>query len=93
MHEAIEQLRFWHARRVADIAIDLHLDQKKTYKRIDKLLAKLRAALERAGVSRSVVEDLFTHGDQEISMRENGDRGPSEPVTGNFGSEKRRLSP
>src|ERR1051326_1008436 len=32
----ILQLRFWHARRVADIATDLHLDQKKTYKRIDR---------------------------------------------------------
>jgi len=88
----ILQLRFWHARRVADIATDLHLDQKKTYKRIDKLLARLRVALERAGVSRAVVEDLFTHGDQEISMRENPPTSPSDPVTGNFGSE-RRLSP
>jgi RNA polymerase sigma factor for flagellar operon FliA len=89
----ILQLRFWHARRVADIAADLHLDQKKTYKRIDKLLFKLRAALERAGVSREVVEDLLTHGDQEISMRENPPTSPSDPAKGNFGSERRRLSP
>jgi RNA polymerase sigma factor for flagellar operon FliA len=88
----ILQLRFWHARRVADIATDLHLDPKKTYKRIDKLLARLRAALEHAGISRAVVEDLFTHGDQEISMREKPPSGPSDPVTGNFGS-ARRLSP
>lgn len=88
----ILQLRFWHARRVADIAADLHLDPKKTYKRIEKLLAKLRAALEHAGVSRAIAEDLLTHGDQEISMRENRPASPSDPVTGNFGSE-RRLSP
>jgi len=87
----ILQLRFWHARRVADIAADLHLDQKKTYKRIDKLLFKLRTALERAGVSRAVVEDLLTHGDQEISMQENPPISPSKPTKGNFGS-GRRLS-
>jgi RNA polymerase sigma factor for flagellar operon FliA len=87
----ILQMRFWNARRVADIAADLHLDQKKTYKRIDKLLAKLRAALEHAGVSRSVAEDLVTHGDHGLEFRENPPTGPSKPVTGNFGSE-RRLS-
>jgi RNA polymerase sigma factor (sigma-70 family) len=88
----ILQLRFWHARRVADIATDLHLDQKKTYKRIDKLLARLRGALERAGLSRSIIEDVVTHGDHEIHLGENPDPSPSEPVTGNFGSD-RRLSP
>lgn len=88
----ILRLRFWHARKVAEIAADLHLDQKKTYKRIDKLLFKLRTALERAGVSRAVAEDLLTHGDQEITMRENPPTSPSDPVKGNFGS-ARRLSP
>jgi hypothetical protein len=87
----ILQLRFWHARRVADIASDLHLDQKKTYKRIDKLLARLRAALEHAGVSRAIADDLVTHGDHDLHLRENPDPSPSESITGNFGS-KRRLS-
>jgi len=86
----ILQLRFWHARRVADIAADLHLDQKKTYKRIDKLLAKLRAALEHAGVSRTVAEDLVTHGDHDLHLRENPPISPSHR-TGNSGS-ARRLS-
>jgi RNA polymerase sigma factor for flagellar operon FliA len=86
----ILQLRFWHARRVADIAADLRLDQKKTYKRIDKLLSKLRAALEHAGVSRAVAEDLLTHGDQEITMRENPSTSPSDPMKGNSGSNRRQ---
>ncbi|MCU1245239.1 MAG: polymerase sigma factor for flagellar operon FliA, partial [Acidobacteria bacterium] len=64
--QLILQMRFWRTCRVPEIAFTLHLDPKKTYKRIDKLLGRLRIELERAGVSRADVEEHFAHRDQEI---------------------------
>lgn len=64
----ILQLRFWDARTVPDIARALHIDQKKLYKRFDKLLAVLRHALERAGVTKEDIGRLLTRGDQEIRL-------------------------
>jgi hypothetical protein len=90
----ILKLRFWNARRVADIAETLHLDQKKTYKRIDKLLARLRGALEQAGVSREVIDDLLAH-DRVVeiaSMRENPPTRPSNGTAGDTGGGESRLS-
>ena len=89
--QLILRMRFWHDRRVADIAADLHLDQKKTYKRIDKLLHKLLIALERAGVSKEIAENLVVHSDYEIHIRENDPTRPSNVQAGDFGDE-RRLS-
>jgi len=40
--QIILKMRFWHAAKVPDIAAALHVDQKKLYKRIDKLIATLR---------------------------------------------------
>jgi RNA polymerase sigma factor (sigma-70 family) len=62
------QMRFWDSRKVPDIASLLHLDQKKTYKRLDKLLVVLRRGLESAGLSKSDVAGLLTRGDQEIHL-------------------------
>ena len=50
--QLILQMRFWHARRVPDIARILHLDQKKLFKRLDRLFRELRRELESANVSR-----------------------------------------
>lgn len=47
--QLILQMRFWHGQRVPDIARTLHLDQKKLYKRLDRLFLILRRELERAG--------------------------------------------
>jgi RNA polymerase sigma factor for flagellar operon FliA len=55
----ILQLRFWKLCKVPEIAEILHLDQKKLYKRLDKLFAVLRRALESAGIGRSDVEALL----------------------------------
>lgn len=90
----IFKLRFWNGQRVADIAETLHLDQKKTYKRIDKLLARLRAALEQAGVNRDVIDDLLAH-DRVVeidSMRENPSTRPSNGTAGDTGGGESRLS-
>lgn len=62
----ILQMRFWDARKVPEIARDLHIEQKKIYKRLDKLCVELRRGLERAGVTRSDVAGLLNRGDQEI---------------------------
>lgn len=62
----ILQMRFWHSRKVPDIARDLHMEQKKIYKRLDKLYGTLRRGLERAGVSQSDVAGLLSRGDQDM---------------------------
>jgi RNA polymerase sigma factor for flagellar operon FliA len=62
----ILQMRFWDALKVPDIARRLHVEQKKVYKRLDKLFGQLRKGLERAGVGREQVGTLLARGDQEI---------------------------
>jgi RNA polymerase sigma factor (sigma-70 family) len=63
----ILQMRFWDSRRVPDIARTLHLDQKKLYKRLDRLFALLRRELESAGLSHSDIAGLLSGVDQEES--------------------------
>jgi RNA polymerase sigma factor for flagellar operon FliA len=90
----ILKMRFWSAQRVADIAGTLHLDAKKTYKRIDKLLGKLRTSLERAGIGRKEIDDLFAHGDRPVelvSAEGISSSRPSKPA-GDFGGGESRLS-
>jgi RNA polymerase sigma factor (sigma-70 family) len=62
----ILQMRFWHSLKVPDIARRLHIEQKRLYKRLDRLYATLRRALESAGVAKSDVSTLLTRGDTEI---------------------------
>ncbi len=64
----ILQLRFWDSLKVPEIARITGIDQKKIYKRLDKLFATLRRALESAGVSRADVDKLLGRGDQEIRL-------------------------
>lgn len=64
----ILQMRFWDARKVPEIARTLHIEQKKIYKRLDKLFGVLRRGLEEAGVSKSDVAELLTYGDQEMTV-------------------------
>lgn len=62
----ILQMRFWDARKVPEIARCLHVDQKKLYKRLDRLFGALRNALELAGVGKAEVGTLLSRGDQDI---------------------------
>lgn len=64
----ILQMRFWHALKVPEIAQTLHLDQKKIYKRLDRIFAGLRRGLEQAGVDRGAIAGLLCRGDQELSI-------------------------
>lgn len=77
--QLILKLRFWGARRVPDIARALGLDQRKIYKRIERLLLKMRSALQAGGVSRSDIDEILARNDQEIRMEsgENLTAGPS----------------
>ena len=52
-------LRFEDGRTVAEIAITLDLEQKALYRRVDKLLAKLRDALEAEGIDAAAVLDIL----------------------------------
>ena len=62
----ILQMRFWHALKVPDIARRLHIEQKKLYKRLDRLFGTMRRALESAGIAKSDVSILLTRGDTDI---------------------------
>jgi RNA polymerase sigma factor (sigma-70 family) len=64
----ILEMRFWDALRVPDIAQRLHLDQKKLYKRLERLFVILRKGLEEAGVSQADVAGLLVGGDEEIRL-------------------------
>lgn len=87
----ILKMKFWSAQRVADIAETLHLDQKKTYKRIDKLLARMRTSLESAGVGRRDIDDLLAHDRViEIPLGEMASTSPSNATAGKFGTGRKR---
>jgi RNA polymerase sigma factor for flagellar operon FliA len=77
--QLILRMRFWSAKRVPEISEMLHLDQKKLYKRIDRLLVALRRELEAAGVSRGEIDDLIESGAVEI--REPRRSQQTEPVS------------
>lgn len=62
----ILQLRFWQSLKVPDIAQRLQIEQKKLYKRLDRLFVSMRRALEQVGVGKSDIGTLLTRGDQEI---------------------------
>jgi RNA polymerase sigma factor (sigma-70 family) len=64
----ILQMRFWEALKVPEIARTLHIEQKKLYKRLEKLFGTLRRGLESAGVSKRDVGNLLSRGDHEISL-------------------------
>ena len=70
------EMRFWHARKVPDIARQLHLDQKKLYKRLERLFGTMRSALERVGLGKEELGMLLSRGDQEIHfdlLQKNGE--------------------
>lgn len=84
----ILRMRFWESRKVPEIAQRLHIEQKKLYKRLDKLFASMRVALEREGIERRDIDMLVSGGDQEIRFHflhaapGNGYAGPSHRADG-----------
>lgn len=62
----ILQLRFWQALKVPDIAERLQIEQKKIYKRLDRLFELMRKELEKAGVQKTMIVALLCRADQEL---------------------------
>jgi DNA-directed RNA polymerase specialized sigma24 family protein len=61
-HQLVLRMRFEDAVSVADIARALHLNQKRLYRTIEQLLARIGADLEAEGISRSDVSALLSDG-------------------------------
>lgn len=88
----ILQMRFWHALKVPDIARQLHVEQKKVYKRLDRLFGVMRTALEHAGIGKADVGTLLGRGDQEIHfglLGKEGEIRPFRPSNGRGGEDVR----
>ncbi|MEO8033285.1 MAG: sigma-70 family RNA polymerase sigma factor [Acidobacteriota bacterium] len=92
--QMILRLRFWQARKAPEIATALHIDQKKVYKRLDRLMATLRRALERSGIGKGDIDGLLTGADQELQLTaiQEGKTSvrPSDSTDGIGGGESRR---
>ena len=58
----ILKMRFEDSVPVADIARALHLNQKRLYRTVEQLLAKMRKSLEADGISRDEIASLFAGG-------------------------------
>jgi RNA polymerase sigma factor (sigma-70 family) len=59
--------RFLNGNSVIDIAKESCQDAKKLYRRLERLLARLRAKLEMQGIRYSQVQDLLADGDAELT--------------------------
>jgi hypothetical protein len=66
--QVILRMRFWNARTIPQIARSLKIDDKKLYKRINKLLAQLKFTLEDAGVKSNDACELLDHPDHELAF-------------------------
>jgi RNA polymerase sigma factor (sigma-70 family) len=60
--QLVLRMRFEDAVSVADIARALHVNQKRLYRTIEQLLARIGADLEAEGISRSDVSALLSEG-------------------------------
>lgn len=76
--QMILRMRFCNGRKVPEIGRALRLDDKKLYKRIDKLLAQLKLALEQAGIPGDAVCELLEHPDHELSFTFSAAEGKAE---------------
>lgn len=74
----ILKMRFEDGVPVADIARALHLNQKRLYRTIERLLAQLGARLEADGISRSEVRELFADGG--LAWSEDSEAGGGAPA-------------
>ena len=77
--QLILKMRFEDAVPVADIARALHLNQKRLYRTIERLLAQIGDQLESEGISRTDVRELFENGMVDWSQDEESalSSGPS----------------
>ena len=90
----ILQMRFWNNRKVPEIASALRIEAKRLYKKIDRLLETLRAALENAGIDRETIADLLDRPDHELSFFAGGKSSArhSHNPDGEFGKGESRVT-
>jgi RNA polymerase sigma factor (sigma-70 family) len=87
--QLILKMRFEDAVSVADIARALHLNQKRLYRTIERLLARIGEALEAEGIAHSDVSTLFSDAvlswNQDCeSEAEDGAARPAEVTRGSW---------
>jgi RNA polymerase sigma factor (sigma-70 family) len=90
----ILQMRFWNALKVPEIARTLHIEQKKLYKRLDRLFGTLRRELERSGIKQEDIAALLSQGDEAVSLGalpEIRSPGPSHETAGGSRENRERL--
>ena len=63
MERLILKMRFEDRMAVVDIARALHLDQRRLYRTIERLLSTIGASMQAEGISKSDVLSLFSDGD------------------------------
>ena len=92
--QMILRMRFWHGRKVPDIASALQIEAKRLYKKIDRLLETLRGALQDAGIDRDTIVDLLERSDHELSFFGGGkaDVRHSHKRNGEFGKDENRVT-
>lgn len=66
--QLVLQMRFWQGMKVPDIARSLHIEQKRLYKRLDRLFFALRRSLENAGIDSGVAIDLISHSTSDLPL-------------------------
>jgi RNA polymerase sigma factor (sigma-70 family) len=92
--QLVLRMRFWHNRKVPDIATALRVDAKRLYKRIDRLLETLRGALEKANIDREMIAELLDRADHELSFFD-GEKAASRhshSADGEFGKGESRVT-
>jgi len=91
------QMRFWHSLKVPEIAVALHADAKKLYKRIDRLVGRMRSAVAESGIARDAIAELLDHSDHNLTLTsargwEKGAPRLSDQPDGDDATGKGRLS-
>jgi RNA polymerase sigma factor (sigma-70 family) len=76
--QVILRMRFWNARTIPEIGRSLKIDDRKLYRRINKLLAQLKFTLENAGVNGHDACELLDHSDHELVFAFPGAEGKPE---------------
>jgi RNA polymerase sigma factor (sigma-70 family) len=79
MERLILKMRFEDRVAVVDIARALHLDQRRLYRTIERLLSTIGASMAADGISRADVVSLFAEGDRSWSQgRDDVENGAAE---------------
>jgi RNA polymerase sigma factor for flagellar operon FliA len=72
----ILRMRFKDGRKIADIARDLDLEPKVLYRRLERVLAELKSALEARGITSETAREIFAHRGFELAESEIGPEPP-----------------